>query len=249
MKASFRKFCWRVVMALALMISTTIIRAEEPVIHLLHGNDLSGFYPFLDGFGKDHDPEKVFTMTNGILRDSGQEMGYLATKEAYGNYRLVVEFKWGEQTWGKRKTNARDSGVLINGQDKDVVWPKCIECQMIEGGTGDIIVVNGAHLTVDGVTKGPRIERFDRPGRNPWKDELGFRGPQEIEKPHGEWNTLEIIDHAGTVSISVNGIHTLTGTNCLPPSGRIMLQAEGAEVFFRRLDLYPLSNAAINKSN
>jgi hypothetical protein len=29
-------------------------------------------------------------------------------------------------------------------------------------------------------------QRFDRPGRNPWEERLGFRGPHEIEKPRGD---------------------------------------------------------------
>ena len=111
---------------------------------------------------------------------------------------------------------------------------------MIEGGTGDILVVSGAYLTVDGVTKGPNIARFDRPGRNPWKDETGFRGPHEIEKPHGEWNRMEVLSDHGKVSIKVNGHKTLEGTNAVPSAGKILVQSEGAEVFFRRLDVYPL---------
>ena len=211
------------------------------VQHILNAKDgLSPFYSYLEGQGTDNDPDKVFTMRDGVLRISGQHFGYLATKNRYANYRLVAEFKWGEETWAPRKLNARDSGILIHGNGRDQVWPKSIECQMIEGGTGDILVVSGAYLTVDGVTKGPAIARFDRPGRNPWQDVTGFRGPHEIEKPHGQWNRIEVISDAGKVGITVNGHRTLVGTNAIPSEGRIMLQSEGAEVFFRRVDLYPL---------
>jgi hypothetical protein len=65
-----------------------------------------------------------------------------------------------------------------------------------------------------------------------------------MENPHGEWNTLEVINEHGKVSITVNGHKTLEGTNASPASGKIMVQSEGAEVFFRRLDIYPLHNAA-----
>jgi Domain of Unknown Function (DUF1080) len=221
-------------------------RCDDKVIHLLSGSDLTPFYSFLKEHGTNNDPDHVFGMTNSILRISGQDFGYLATKQEFSDYRLVAEFKWGEETWGSRLTNARDSGVLVHAGGRDQVWPRCIECQMIEGGTGDIIVVEGAYLTVNGVTKGPRIERFDRPGRNPWQDVKGFRGPHEIENPHGEWNTLEVVCDGGKVGITVNGHKTLEGTNALPQAGKIMLQSEGAEVFFRRLDVYPL-HAAVPK--
>ena len=214
--------------------------AHAKVIHLLNGKDLSAFYPFLKDFGATNDPDHVFTLTNGVLRISGQHYGYLSTKEEFANYRLVAEFRWGGMTWSPRLTNACDSGVLVHTVGKDGVWPKAIEAQIIEGGTGDILVVSGAYLTVDGVTKGPRIERFDRPGRNPWQDAKGFRGPHEIEKPTGEWNRMEIVCNGDKVGITVNGHQTLAGTNSMPHAGRIVLQSEGAEIFFRRLDLYPL---------
>ena len=69
----------------------------------------------------------------------------------------------------------------------------------------------------------------------------GFRGPHEIENPAGQWNRVEVICNNDLVSIGVNGHHTVTGTNASPTMGKIVLQSEGAEVFFRRLDLYPLA--------
>jgi hypothetical protein len=218
-------------------------RSQENVIHLLTGSDLSPFYTCTKEHGTNQDPDNVFMMTNGVLHVSGQNFGYLATRREYSNYKLVAEFKWGEETWGERLTNARDSGILVHLGGKDQVWPKCIECQMIEGGTGDMLVVSGAYITVDGVRKGPRIERFDRPGRNPWQDIKGFRGPHEIENPHGEWNTLEVVCDGGKVGITVNGHKTIEGTNAIPAGGKIGIQTEGAEVFFRRLDVYPLHAA------
>jgi hypothetical protein len=218
------------------LICATHARAQ--VIHLLKQEN---FYSFLRDSGRDKDLDHVFTWENGTLHISGQHYGYIATKQTnFTNYKLLAEFKWGEKTWAPRIDNARDSGILVHMQGRDQVWPKAIECQMIEGGTGDILVVNGAYLTIDGVRKGPEIARFDRPGRNPWEDVKGFRGPHEIEKQHGQWNKLEVTCSNDLVSISVNGHHTLTGTNGTPRMGKIVLQSEGAEVFFRRLDLYPI---------
>ena len=247
MQRFHRHFLFAITLVSLVLLNACSTTNDQPkVIHLLNGQDLSPFYSYLKGFDT-NDPDKVFTMTGGVLRVSGQDLGYLATKEIYSNYRLVAEFKWGEKTWEPRKVNARDSGILLHGGGKDQVWPECIECQMIEGGTGDILVVSGAYLTVNGVTKGPRIERFDRPGRNPWKDELGFRGPHEIEKPHGSWNRIEVICDGGRIGVSVNGHKTLEGTNSVPQAGKILLQSEGAEVFFRRLDLYPLHGMTAEK--
>ena len=123
-----------------LLVIPTIARAAETnsaVIHLLQGNDRTPFYSFLQDFGVDKDPDNVFTLTNGVLHISGQHYGYLATKGTnFANYKLVAEFKWGEKTWAPRETNACDSGILIHCSGKDQVWPKSIEAQIIEGGTG-----------------------------------------------------------------------------------------------------------------
>jgi hypothetical protein len=213
---------------------------EEKVIHLINGKDLSPFYSYTTNFGVDNDPDHVFTVQDGLVRISGQHMGYLATRETYSNYRLVAEFKWGEKTWVPREFNARDSGILVHCTGPDKVWMTSIECQLIEGGTGDVLVVEGAGLTVNGERKEKTTTRFDRPGRNPWKDEKGFRGPNEIENPHGEWNTVEVLCEKDKVRVTVNGHITIEGTQAYPQAGRISIQSEGAEVFFRKIDLYPL---------
>jgi hypothetical protein len=102
------------------------------------------------------------------------------------------------------------------------------------------LVVSGAYLTVDGKTLGPKTARFDRPNRDPWQDVKGYRHAHEIEKPVGQWNKMEILCDNDRVCIWVNGHKTVDGTNSSPKMGKILLQSEGAEIFFRRLDLYPL---------
>jgi hypothetical protein len=228
------------VLLLAISGCKTQKLASEQKINLLQPHLL---YSFLEKFGAEKDPDKVFNWEpDGTLRITGQHYGYMATRNEYSNYVLVAEFKWGGPTFAPRENNARDSGVLNHFVGKDHVWPKSIEAQIIEGGTGDILVVSGAKLTVDGVTKGPRIERFDRPGRNPWKDVKGFVGPNEIEKPIGQWNTMRILCEGDKYGIWVNGHKTLIGSNAVPQAGKILVQSEGAEIHFRKLDLYPIKD-------
>ena len=245
MKQIFRTtFCILITVAAVLSSgcqSGTTVKSPAPgVTHLLSGRNLDPFYTVVEGQGMNSDPDKVFSLSNGMLRISGEHYGYLATKPQYTNYKLVAEFKWGDITWAPKQFKARESGILINALGSGQTSPTAIECHVTEGDTGSILVVEGAGLTVDGVTKGPQTGRFDRPGRNSWKDELGFRGTDEIENPHGEWNTLEIICAGGEVGVAVNGHKTLAGSNAKPDRGKILLQSKGAEVFFRKLDLYPI---------
>ncbi|MGH7944967.1 MAG: family 16 glycoside hydrolase, partial [Opitutaceae bacterium] len=117
--------------------------------------DLSAFYTWLPAFGR-QDPDKVFTVVEQIdgapaIRVSGQHWGGFVTRGNYTNYKLVVEFRWGNLTWGKRANRTRDSGILLHGQGEDgnatkdfmSPWFRSVEYQIIEGGTGDIILVQG----------------------------------------------------------------------------------------------------------
>ncbi len=204
--------------ALLVAAPAGLLAAPKPkTIRLFNGKSLDGFYTFLRSTGRE-DPEHVFTIHNKMAHVSGKEYGYFITEKEYENYRLVVEFKWGAKTHPPREGKARDSGVLFHVQGPDKVWPYSIEFQMIEGGTGDIILVDGAALTVNGVSRDRG--RFDRYNKGPWQDVVGFRDPKgEVEKPHGQWNRLELLADGDTLKYYVNGklVNAGTGARRVPP--------------------------------
>ena len=79
-------------------------------------------------------------------------------------------------------------------------------------------------------------------GRDPeWKDVRGFRGKQDVEKPVGEWNTLECIASGDEITVYLNGILVNKATDVRPSKGRIQIQSEAAEVFIRRIELTALT--------
>ena len=203
---------------------------------LFNGKDLNGFYTWLETRGRNQDPDRVFTVHDGMIHVSGAEFGYFATETEFENYRLTAEFKWGEKTHAPREGKARDSGILYHFVGPDKLWPKSIEFQIIEGGTGDIILVGGAALTVGGVS---RTEgRMDRAGKGSWQDVVGYRDPAgEVENPHGEWNLLELVADGDSVKYFVNGKLVNEGTGAEPHLGKILFQSEGAEIFFRNIKL------------
>ena len=86
-----------------------------------------------------------------------------------------------------------------------------------------------------------RSGRFNWWGRDPaWKDTLGYRGPREVESPHGQWNRLEVICDGPTITTILNGVVVNRGTEARPAEGKIQLQSEGAEIFFRKVEVRPL---------
>ena len=210
------------------------------------GKDLSQFDIFLRSTGLNSDPTHVFTVENGVIHVSGTEMGYIVTRQEYKSYYLRAEFKWGEGTFGSRAGKARDSGILYNIQGPDKVWPRSIEFQINEGCTGDFWMTDGAALTSKQGTRvtGPdgKAQKIDRFDKGAWQNVVGYRDPSnELEKPHGEWNVLELVNRGdGHVWQYVNGKLANEGTDAFPASGKILFQSEGAEVYFRNISIYPL---------
>ena len=68
----------------------------------------------------------------------------------------------------------------------------------------------------------------------------GFRGAKDIEKPVGEWNIIECIAKGEEILIYLNNKLVNHVVKAQPQKGRIQIQSEGAEIFFRRVDLTPL---------
>lgn len=214
-------------------------------VRLFNGINLDGFYVLLRNHETNElrpvneDPLGVVTVVDGMIRNSGQEFGHFITKESYKNYRLVVEWRWGGKTWPPREDKARDSGILVHAVPPDKVWNKSIEYQIIEGGTGDIIVVDGARISRGDTTR--TSGRFDRYNKGPWQDVLDFRHERyEYDHPVGEWNTSEVVCDGDRMTCILNGVVVNDGYGAAPGAGQIIFQTEGAEIFFRRIELVPL---------
>lgn len=246
------------------------ISPKDQVIKLFNGKDLSGFYTWLKET-KYEDPKQVFRVTDGMLHITGDGLGALVTKNEYRDYHQVIEFKWGQRTWGSRKKRTKDSGLLIHSVGHDGayggIWMTSIEAQIIEGGVGDFIMVGAKDadgkqvplsLTCESDRdrdneviwkKGGKKEVFDMKnrrrinwyGRDPdWKDVLGFRGKNDVESPDGQWTRMEVICDGGHIQILVNGVLVNEAFDSYPTAGKMQLQAELAEIFVRRWELWPL---------
>jgi len=192
---------------------------------LLNGHDLTGWYPFLEKRTRGQDPEGIFRMENGVLHVKGSEFGYLATEESFANYHLRAEFKWGEQRYAPREKTRRDSGILYHfaASEPDNVWPKSFECQVQEEDCGDVWCV------------GTQLESPNRHLQE-WAMNHIIRS-ENFEHPRGEWNTIEIICRDGEIEHWVNGHLVNSGHDASVRAGSILLQSEGAEVFYRNLVL------------
>ena len=83
------------------------------------------------------------------------------------------------------------------------------------------------------VTEGESIEEA---AKRELLEECGLT-VNDIEKIAGEWNRVECIADGDKISIFLNGTLVNEAVNVKPSKGRIQIQSEGAEIFFRRVDL------------
>ncbi len=151
-------------------------------------------------------------------------------------------------------------------------WMPSIEVQIIEGGVGDFILVSGNDINGKPVPlaatcevardrdgeviwkDGGVRERFDENnrrrinwyGRDPdWKDDIGFRGQQDVESPDGQWTRIDTCAEGGHIRVYVNGVKVNEAFDSSPTFGRLQLQTELAELFVRRWELWPIGQGPV----
>ena len=282
--------------ALIVLVGCAATGAAEPevaivpneVIRLSGGSDLTGWTTWLVDT-KQEDPRGVYSVRDGAIRLSGDGFGYLSTARAYKDYRLVVEVKWGTRNFRTRKGMARDSGIFLHavgpeGNSNDCGWGSrqrntgedvsggaykaAIECQVMEGGFGDVLLIQGRYAdgrripvraTVRATRRqiagdyanyqfNPKVDELTVTNAavawlnkdTAWRDVPGFRGQNDVESPHGQWTRVECVCDGDRVTVFVNGKRVNEASAVFPAAGKILLQCEGSEVFFRKIELHPL---------
>lgn len=233
-------------------------------VRLFNGKDLAGLYGWLRDTHYD-DPRKVFAVKDGILTISGEVHGYLATKKEYRDYRLVVEYKWGERTYGAK--TVRNSGILLHAVGPDgnrSPWMSSIECQIAQGCVGDFIVIRGKDSTGQEIPVTLTSDTvMARDGRTRWRkggtptvysgkqfwwskhepdfeEVIDTRGKEDVESPLNEWTRVDCICSGKRITVVVNGIVVNECYDVYPSAGKILLESEGFEIHFRRFELQPL---------
>ena len=208
--------------------------------------------------GLNNDPNRVFSvvMTDGkpALRISGETFGGINTLTEFDNYHLRLEFKWGAKQWPPKLGQPRDSGLLyhsVGAHGTPMLWMESFEYQIQEGDCGDYWGVmdvvtdiaarkndTGKHVYQPG---SPAITFQDKTlnGRSCLKS-------PNTEKPSGQWNVVDLYCVGDTCLHVLNGTvnmvlthtrHLVDGKIEPLTKGKIQIQSEGAEVFYRNIEL------------
>jgi hypothetical protein len=219
---------------------------------------------YTEPLGYNNDPAHVFSVVQvdgePAIRVSGEVFGGIISQKEYQNYHLQLQFKWGTKKWPPRDTVVRDSGILYHSQGEigkvpnSWSWLPSQECQIQEGDCGDYWAVGNARVKINAVRRG------DKYVYDPSGPEILFGYGTEgkprcfkrmtSEKSLGEWNQVDLYILGG------QAVHVLNGQTVLVVNasymhegdrdktvdkGKIQLQSEGAEIFYRRITLEPLT--------
>ncbi len=221
--------------------------------------DAAGNYT--EPLGKNRDPLHVFTVTNldggPVIHVSGQGFGVMMTTAMFTNVHIRLQIKWGDLKWSKKIGKPFDTGLLYFCHSEaglaDRTWPRSFEFQICQNEFGDLYAL-ASQITVPARLDG-KLWRYDSAGTNTLflqKPPIGNHCAHivDAEKPKGEWNTLDLITFNGDSIHVVNGqvvmrLHNAQRLDNGAPepimSGKICLQTEGGECFFRNVEVQPIT--------
>lgn len=186
---------------------------------MFNGTNLDGFTFCLRN---DTDPAKTWSVTNGVIHCNGSATGYWRTKQPCSNCVVTVVWRFLKVT-----PQANDTGVLVDIQPPDKVWPMCIQNQGKSGRQGDLFVMSGAeckeHLALGKDANTP----------------VALRGGPN-ENPVGDWNTNVTVFAGSNVKAIINGKLLNEIIGCTISSGLVGIQSEGADFEIRHFYLAPL---------
>ena len=203
------------------------------------------------------------------IRISGEKWGALISKRRFANYHLHLEFKWGPRTW---LPIPRNSGVLYHSHGRygafAGTWMTSMEFEISPPSTGMLMGVGDSHrkdishveLKTAARTETSRdpalpfpFVRF-MPGGRPTAvayPEYRIEPSANLERPVGEWNTIDLYVFGDSAIHVVNGVPVMVARNITTTDGHpgkptpltggfIQIQSEGAEAFFRDISLEPI---------
>jgi len=209
--------------------------------------------------GLNNDVNKIFSVVTEdgkpAMRISGENFGGISTQQEFTNYHLRLEFKWGKSKWHPKRNAKRDSGLLYHAVGPHAAdwlfWMRSQEFQIQEGDCGDYWGCGLAFADVPAEKKegnkfvyaaGSPLLTFKINGPN---GRNCIKNP-DAEKPTGEWNTIDLYCFGDTSVHMVNGKVVMVLYNLREPEGtsdkpltkgKIQLQSEGAEVFYRNIEI------------
>ncbi|MEM1135877.1 MAG: DUF1080 domain-containing protein [Bacteroidota bacterium] len=205
---------------------------KSDTISLFNEKDLTGWRVDVPALDEDTNLVSPFLVRDELLVSMGTPNGHLITNEQYENYRLELEYRFAG--------DPGNCGVLVHASTPRALYkmfPKSIEVQMFHENAGDFwCIVENISVPDMQERRGPKAEW----GITEGKKRRILNLTDGSEKPLGEWNNMTIECVGNEIKVWLNEDLINYGFDCTTNSGKIALQAEGAEVEFRKLFLTPI---------
>jgi len=224
----------------------------------LSGYSVDSSLPYMLPIGLNNDPLKVFTVKDGAVRVSGQIWGAFTSKAEYSNFHIRFQTKWGKLKWAPKDKGLKDAGFLFHCSDSfDYAfkcWMRSIEMQVQETEIGDYFNVGAGEsafqLSPAVTGGGDPVQQYDpeAPLQRP-KTRVGrvYRSGN-FESTPGQWTTSEVVARQADAVFIVNGfvVNRLYNTfrsdlKLQTTKGKLQFQSEGAEIFYRNIEIRPIS--------
>ncbi|KAA5548810.1 3-keto-disaccharide hydrolase [Adhaeribacter rhizoryzae] len=218
----------------------------------------------IEPIGYNKNESQVFSVIekNGesILHISGEIYGCVFTKQEYENYHLKLKVKWGEKKWEPRTNLLKDSGIVYHsvgesGVDYWRAWMLGQEFQIMEGHMGDYWTISSSAIDIraflpEGAmnTVASARQPFLPLGKGTNLSGFCLRS-EDHESPNGEWTEIELITYGDKSLHLVNGHVVMVLQNSryvdngkiIPlAKGKLQLQSEAAEVFYKDIKIKKL---------
>ncbi len=201
-------------------------------VSLFNGRDLTGWHVDVPAMDTAADVASPFLVRNGLLVSMGSPNGHLITDRSYKDYRLEVEYRFAGEPG--------NCGVLVHASTPRILYemfPQSIEVQMMHENAGDFWCIReDIHVPDMEARRGPQADWGTSEGKARRIKNL----TDGSEAPLGEWNSMTIEVLGRHIRVWVNGDLVNDGFDCTASEGQIALQAEGAEVEFRKVLLTPI---------
>jgi len=221
-------------LVVALVISLFLGACSDNAVSLFNGKNLDGWQMDVPKMDSLPNTPKPFIVRKGMLVSLGEPRGHLVTEKEYSNYRLEVEYRFSDESG--------NCGVLVHASTPRALYrmfPKSIEIQMEHGNAGDFwVIVEDIEVENMEAYRGPKAKWGITEGKN----RRVKRVTDDAEKPLGEWNSMTIECLEDEIKVWLNGDLVNHAFNATVEKGKIALQAEGAEVEFRKLVLTPIQS-------
>ena len=177
--------------------------------------------------------EDTWKVEGDILKCTGLPIGVIRSEKEYENFIMHVEWSHQEAggnsgvfVWSDAKPQGNDLPNGVEVQMLDLEW---VKLNTRDGVEPPIAYVHGELFGVGGVKITPENPRGER-SKSRENRVLGKK----------EWNTYEIVCVDGNIKLSVNGKFVNGVTNSSQKKGYLCLEAEGAEIHFRNIQIIEL---------